>query len=246
MASEALPSLQQGPAYPSHVAVIMDGNGRWAKSHRLPRIAGHQKGAEAVRALVKSCGELGIPYVTIYAFSSENWRRPASEVDELMGLLRLYLRREIAELHREGVRLRFIGDRLRLPGDISALIDSAEECTRGNRGVTLTVAVNYGSRSEIVAAAQRLAREVAQGRLRPDDITEELFGSQLSTADLPDPDLLIRTSGEQRLSNFLLWQSAYTELVFVPTLWPDFSRDHLLQAIGEFQRRERRYGGTSG
>lgn len=239
-------SYRENGSWPVHVAVIMDGNGRWATLRRLPRIAGHQKGAEAVRELVTSCRELGIPYLTIYAFSSENWKRPPTEVDELMGLLRHYLSREIAELQKGNVRIRFIGDRSRFSDDIIALIEAAEKCTRENENLILTIALNYGSRSEIVAAARHLAKDVGAGRLDPEEITEELFGRMLETAELPDPDLMIRTSGEQRLSNFLLWQSAYTELVFVPTLWPDFHKDHLLQAIGEYQRRERRYGGTGG
>lgn len=232
--------------WPQHVAVIMDGNGRWAKLRHLPRVMGHRKGAEAVRELVRSCKDLNIPFVTIYAFSSENWKRSATEVKDLMALLRLYLQQEIAELHREGVRIRFIGDRSRLARDIIAMIDSAEDLTRENLNLTLSIALSYGSRSEIVSATRRIAEDVRSGRLDPDGIDEGCFSGYLDTAELPDPDLMIRTSGEQRLSNFLLWQSAYTELVFVPTLWPDFDRNQLLEAIEEYQRRERRYGGTSG
>ncbi|MFQ5984381.1 MAG: isoprenyl transferase [Alphaproteobacteria bacterium] len=240
-------SFQHKPPPPVHVAVIMDGNGRWAKDRGLPRIAGHKRGAEAVRRIVKSCRELGVGYLTLYAFSSENWKRPPSEVDDLMGLLRIYLRKELVELAREGVRLRFIGDRnARLSEDIIALIEDAEARTAQNRALTLIVALDYGGRREIARGARRLAEEAVAGRLRPEEITEEIFASHLDTADIPDPDLLIRTSGEQRLSNFLLWQCAYSELVFVPTLWPDFSKRDLEEAIGEFHRRERRYGASSG
>ena len=240
------PSFASEQAPPLHVAIILDGNGRWAKARGLPRIAGHRRGAEAVRTVLKGCGELGIRYLTIYAFSSENWKRPVDEVQDLMGLLRLYLRREIAELRRNGVRIGFIGERARLSPEINDLISEAEETTRHNTKLTLTVALNYGGRQEIIDATRRIAEQVRDGELEPDAVSEELFGCYLDTCDLPDPDLVIRTSGEQRLSNFLLWQSAYAELVFVPTLWPDFTLEHLEQAISEFQRRERRYGGTGG
>ena len=243
---EPAQSYQQKAPPPVHIAVIMDGNGRWARARGLPRIAGHKQGAEAVRRVVKGCRELGVAYLTLYAFSSENWKRPPSEVDELMGLLRIYLRRELETLERDSVRLRFIGDRNRLSQDIIALIGDAETRTARNRALTVTVALNYGSRREIAGAARRLAEEALTGQRRPEEITEEVFGRHLDTADIPDPDLLIRTSGEQRLSNFLLWQSAYTELVFVPTLWPDFGKQDLEDAINEFHRRERRYGASSG
>ena len=231
---------------PRHVAIIMDGNGRWARARGLPRIAGHRQGAEAVRRTVVSGLELGIEYLTIFAFSSENWKRPEREIDDLMGLLRLYLRNEIGELSRQGVRVRFIGDRDRLSRDIRSLIDEAERTTDANQAITLTIALNYGSRQEIVRAVRRLARDVATGALAPEHVDEAVFGRYLDTSDMPDPDLLIRTSGEQRLSNFLLWQSAYTELVYLPTLWPDFKKADLESAVTEFQRRERRYGATSG
>ncbi len=231
---------------PRHVAIIMDGNGRWARARGLPRVAGHRQGAESVRRAVVSCLELGIDYLTIFAFSSENWKRPEREIDDLMGLLRLYLRNEIGELARQGVRMRFIGDRDGLSPDIRALIDEAESSTEPNDALTLTIALNYGSRQEIVRAAQRIAADVAAGRVAPTEVTEETFGRYLDTRDLPDPDLLIRTSGEQRLSNFLLWQSAYTELVYLPTLWPDFRTGDLELAVAEYHRRERRYGGTNG
>jgi len=233
-------------AVPLHVAIIMDGNGRWARARGLPRIAGHKQGAEAVRSTVRACTDLGISYLTIYAFSSENWKRPATEVDDLMGLLRLYIRRELACMGREGVRIRFIGDRGRLDSDINRLILESEENTKDNKGLIFTVALNYGGRQEILEAARLFAENVRDGKLDPEDMNEQLFKSYLQSTDLPDPDLLIRTSGEQRLSNFLLWQSAYTEFLFTSTLWPDFKREHLEQAVHEYQRRERRYGGSGG
>ncbi len=243
---EAAASYAAKPAPPVHVAIIMDGNGRWAKARGLPRIAGHQQGAEVVRQTVKHCRQIGVSYLTIYAFSSENWKRPLREIDDLMGLLRLYLRRELEELAREGVRMRFIGDRDGLPDDIIDLVDEAERRTGDNAGFTFIVALNYGARREIAQAARRLATEVAGGRIAPGDVDEALFSECLDTTGVPDPDLLIRTSGEQRLSNFLLWQLAYTELVFTPVMWPEFSKDHLEDAINEFHRRERRYGASSG
>jgi len=231
---------------PRHVAVIMDGNGRWARARGLPRTAGHRQGAEAVRRAVRGAGELGIGYLTMFGFSSENWKRPANEVDDLMGLLRRYLKSEIAELHRNDVRLRIIGDRSRLAADLVRLISDAEYATRDNGGITLTLALNYGGRQEIAQGAQRLAEQVALGHLRPDEIDVERFGGVLGTADMPDPDVLIRTSGEQRISNFLLWQCAYSELVFLDKLWPDFGKDDLAEAIREYQSRERRYGAAVG
>jgi undecaprenyl diphosphate synthase len=231
---------------PTHVAIIMDGNGRWARARSLPRIAGHRSGAEAVRRIVRGAAELGIGYLTLYGFSSENWKRPLSEVDDLMGLLRWYLRAELAELHTNGVRLRIIGNRKRLPADIVSLIVHAEEQTRHNPGLALTIALSYGGREEIVAAARALAERVKSGALAVDEIGDAEFESQLSTNGIPDPDLIIRTSGEQRLSNFLLWQSAYSELLFLDTLWPDFSKADLEQAIAEFHRRDRRYGAVTG
>ncbi|GLR78103.1 isoprenyl transferase [Azospirillum oryzae] len=230
---------------PGHVAIIMDGNGRWAKARGLPRTAGHKKGVDAVRRTVEAARELGIGTLTIFSFSSENWRRPEEEVSDLMGLLRFYLRSEVAELHRAGVRLRVIGDRTRLSEDINRLIDNAEGLTRDNRVMTLVVALSYGSRLEIVHAARRLAEEVAAGRLAPEAIDEDALSARLYTADIPDPDLIIRTSGEKRISNFLLWQAAYAELVFVDTLWPDFTKRDLEAAIEEFHRRERRFGATT-
>ena len=234
------------PAPPSHVAIIMDGNGRWAKGKGLPRTAGHKQGAEAVRRAIRAASDLGLSYLTLYGFSSENWKRPAAEVGDLMALLRLYLRSEIAELHEQGVRLRIIGDRSKLADDIVSLIENAENLTRDNTGLTVIVALSYGSRDEILAATRRLSTMVRDGRLAPEAITEERFSSELATVNVPDPDLLIRTSGEQRLSNFLLWQLAYTELVFIDTLWPDFDRVDLEHAISEYLRRERRYGTSTG
>ena len=230
---------------PGHVAIIMDGNGRWAKARGLPRTAGHKKGVDAVRRTVEAARELGIGTLTIFSFSSENWRRPEEEISDLMGLLRFYLRSEVAELHRGGIRLRVIGDRTRLSEDINRLIDNAEGLTRDNRVMTLVVALSYGSRLEIVHAARRLAEEVAAGRLSPEAIDENALSARLYTADIPDPDLIIRTSGEKRISNFLLWQAAYAELVFVDTLWPDFTKRDLEAAIEEFHRRERRFGATT-
>jgi undecaprenyl diphosphate synthase len=231
---------------PRHIAIIMDGNGRWAQARGLPRIAGHRQGAEAVRRTVRAAGELGIPYLTLFGFSSENWKRPLAEIDDLMGLLRHYLRGEIAELHRNSVRLRVIGDRQRLAPDIVTLISNAEELTRENCGVNLTIALSYGGRAEIVAAVRAIAAKAKEGGLAPNEIDEDVISHNLFTADIPDPDLLIRTSGEQRISNFLLWQCAYSELVFTKTLWPDFGQADLAQAIADFGGRERRYGASVG
>lgn len=227
---------------PAHVAIIMDGNGRWAQQRGLPRTAGHKQGAEAVRRTLIGAGELGVKYLTLFGFSAENWRRPESEVAALMGLLRMYLRSEIAEMHAKGARLRVIGDTTRFEPDIVALIRQAEELTRDNTSINLTIALSYGGRQEIATAARLLAREARMGRLDPEAINETLFETCLSTAGMPDPDLLIRTSGEKRISNFLLWQCAYAELVFVDTLWPDFDRRDLEEAIHEFNGRERRFG----
>ncbi|RJF87438.1 isoprenyl transferase [Oleomonas cavernae] len=231
-----------GAQVPRHVAVIMDGNGRWAKARLLPRIIGHQRGSDAVRRVVEAAADFGIEYLTLYAFSSENWKRPMDEVGDLMGLLRLYLRRDLAELHANGVRLKVIGDRQRLPADLMGLIEQAETQTRANQRLTVTLAISYGGQDEIVNAARRLAQEAAAGQLDPATIDCNLFASRLETAGIPDPDLVIRTSGEKRLSNFLLWQAAYAEFVFVDTLWPDFGRDELMSAIREFQARDRRFG----
>jgi len=231
---------------PPHVAIIMDGNGRWAKARGLPRIAGHRAGAEAVRRTLTASVELGIKYLTLFGFSSENWKRPVDEVSDLMGLLRHYIRGEIAELHRNGVRLRVIGERAKLPADVVGMIDNAETLTAGNERLNLSIALSYGGRAEIALAARRLAEDVACGRLAPGAIDEDTFAARLLTAGIPDPDLLIRTSGEQRISNFLLWQTAYAELVFTPTLWPDFAKGDLEKAVRDFHGRDRRYGASVG
>lgn len=232
--------------HPRHVAIIMDGNGRWAQARGLPRAVGHQRGAEAVRRSVEACLELGIGYLTLFGFSSENWKRPKSEVLDLMGLLRRYLKSEIAELHEKGVRFSVIGDRTRLDEDIVSLIEQAERLTVGNSDLVLTIALSYGGRDEIVGVARRLAEMVAEGALKADQITEQVFAENLETADIPDPDLLIRTSGEKRISNFMLWQCAYSEYVFLPTFWPDFGKDQLIEAIDEFCQRDRRFGAAVG
>jgi len=229
-----------------HIAIIMDGNGRWAKARGLPRIAGHRRGAEAARRAVTAAAELGVPYLTLFGFSSENWRRPSTEIQDLMALLRHYLLGEIAELHRNGVRLKVIGELGRLAPDIISLIEQAEAVTRDNTRITLTIALSYGGRAEIVAAVRAIAAQVARGSLAADAVDENCIARHLFTADIPDPDLLIRTSGEQRISNFLLWQCAYSELVFTKTLWPDFSKSDLEQAIDDFCGRERRYGASVG
>jgi undecaprenyl diphosphate synthase len=227
---------------PAHVAIIMDGNGRWAKSRGLPRVAGHREGSRAVRRVVEAAIRAGVSWLTIYAFSSENWRRPAGEILDLTGLLRRYLRSEIAELKQSGVRLRFIGDRARFEPDIQTDLAAAEGDTASNSRLNLTIALSYGARAEIAAAARAALAAVREGDLKPDDLGEEVFARFLATAGTPDPDLIIRTSGEQRLSNFLLWQAAYAELVFLDVLWPDFDQSHFNKALQEFARRERRYG----
>lgn len=230
-------------AGPAHVAIIMDGNGRWARQRRLPRIAGHRQGVEAVRKVVRAAPDLGISVLTLYAFSSENWKRPADEVNDLMGLLRHYLRHEITELHRNGVRLEVIGDYRRLQPDLVALIDEARALTRDNRRLTLVIALNYGSQDELARVAKALAIEAKAGKLDPETIDAALIESRLDTHQWPAPDLLIRTSGEIRLSNFLLWQLAYAELLFVDTLWPDFDEKALADAVASYANRERRFGG---
>lgn len=227
---------------PFHVALIMDGNGRWAQGRGLPRVAGHQRGVEAVRTVIEAAPDLGITHLTLFGFSSENWRRPETEVSALMGLLRLYLRRELGRLAAEGVRLRFIGDRTRLPADIAALMADAEAQTRTNTALHLTVALSYGGRADMVEAARALARRAAAGALDPESIDEATVDAALSTAGLPDPDLLVRTSGEKRISNFLLWQCAYAELVFVDTLWPDFGAADLAWCVDQYRDRDRRFG----
>lgn len=230
---------------PVHVAIIMDGNGRWAAARGLPRREGHRRGVEALRNIVKAAGELGIRYLTIYSFSAENWSRPADEIEDLMGLLKRFVRNDLADLHKNDVRVKIIGERMNLKPDIRALLDEAEELTKNNSGPTLVVAFNYGAQQEIAAAARTLAEQVSRGELAADQIDAAKLASQLYTKDIPDPDLIIRTSGEERLSNFLLWQAAYAEFVFVPTLWPDFDKAALEAAVDEFRKRERRFGGLS-
>jgi undecaprenyl diphosphate synthase len=244
--SDPIAAPGAAPPPPVHIAVVMDGNGRWAKARGLPRVAGHRGGAEAVRRAVRGAAELGVRYLTLFGFSSENWKRPEQEVNDLMGLLRHYLRGEIAELHQNGVRLRVIGDRARLAPDIIRLIENGEEMTKLNAKLTLVVALSYGGRADIANAARRLAHAAKSGTIDPDQIDETMVTRHLWTDGIPDPDLVIRTSGEKRLSNFLLWQSAYSELIFLDTLWPDFTKRELEDAIAEFQRRERRYGTTGG
>jgi undecaprenyl diphosphate synthase len=244
MSTAPLPASPDQPSGPQHVAIIMDGNGRWAKARGLPRVAGHRRGADAVRRVVRGAGELGIPVLTLFAFSTENWARPADEVADLMGLLRHYLRNELEELRKNGARLRVIGNRDGLAADIVRDIADAEKTTSANARIDVNICINYGARDEILRATRRMAQKVASGEITVDGIDQNSFERELLTAGLPDPDLLIRTSGEQRISNFLLWQCAYSELVFVDTLWPDFGKEHLERAIVEFRRRERRYGGV--
>ncbi len=244
MSKAAPPTVPIGEiTIPRHVAIIMDGNGRWASARGLPRGEGHRRGVEALRRTVRAAGDLGIGILTIFSFSAENWSRPPSEIRELMGLLRRFIRNDLADLHRNGVKVRVIGDREDLAPDIRSLLEEAEALTRGNDKLTLVVAFNYGARQEIARAARRIAAEVAAGRVAVAEVTADKLAAYLDAPDLPDPDLIIRTSGEQRLSNFLLWQAAYSELVFVPVYWPEFDRAALEQAIVEFRSRERRFGG---
>jgi undecaprenyl diphosphate synthase len=236
---------ERADAPPRHVAIIMDGNGRWASKHGLPRAVGHRNGVEAVRRTVRAAIELGIPYLTLYSFSSENWSRPADEIDDLMGLMKRFIRRDLAELHQNGVKIRVIGERTNVESELMTLIDEAVELTRDNQAITLVIAFNYGARGEIAKAARALAEKVAAGELKPQDIDVDALSGALDTAGIPDPDLLIRTSGEMRISNFLLWQCAYTEFVFLDAYWPDFGRELLEEAIARFRERERRFGGRS-
>ncbi len=228
---------------PRHIAIIMDGNGRWAQQRGLPRIYGHRVGVESVREIVRTCASLGVEYLTLYTFSKENWKRPSDEVHTLMSMLRHLLRREVEELNRRNVVIRAIGRIEELPKDVIEELHRAIEITRNNTGLKLYLALSYGGRTEIVDAVRRLAEKIQAGEIQPGEITEDLFRAFLYDPELPDPDLLIRTSGEMRISNFLLWQIAYTELYITPTLWPDFRRKELLQAIEEYNRRERRFGG---
>jgi undecaprenyl diphosphate synthase len=229
---------------PTHLAIIMDGNGRWAEQRRLPRILGHRKGVETVQAMVDECLDLGIRYLSLYAFSSENWGRPQEEVEALMGLLGTFLKKELSQLQKRGIRLMAIGELERLPKSIGKILKDIIKKTADNDRMVLNLALSYGSRNELARAMQTLGREIAEGRLQVEDLTEEDIDAALDTHNIPDPDLLIRTSGEMRISNFLLWQTAYAELYFTDTLWPDFSREHLLRAIKEYSRRQRRFGLT--
>jgi undecaprenyl diphosphate synthase len=228
-----------------HVAIIMDGNGRWAAERGLPRAEGHRQGVESVRRTLEAAMELGVSHLTLFSFSSENWSRPKQEINDLFGLLRRFVRRDLADLHKNGVKIRVIGARTGLESDILRMLDEAAELTKDNTALNLTIAFNYGARDEIARAAQRIAEDVKAGAMDASDVTPEKFSTYLDTAGLPDPDLLIRTSGELRLSNFLLWQLAYAEFVFVDVYWPDFSKDVFAAAIAEYQQRSRRFGGTS-
>nr|WP_245416312.1 isoprenyl transferase [Microvirga sp. 17 mud 1-3] len=230
---------------PAHVAIIMDGNGRWAAKRGLPRFEGHRRGVEAIRRAVRVAGDFGIRYLTVYSFSAENWRRPAQEVSDLMGLLKRFVRHDLADLHANNIRVRIIGTREGLASDIRPLLDEAEQLTRHNTGLTLVIAFNYGGRQEIVRAVQALARKVKDGSLAPEAIDAATLEAHLDTAGIPDPDLVIRTSGEQRVSNFLTWQTAYSEFVFIPDFWPDFDEAIFRAAIDEYFKRERRFGGLS-
>lgn len=229
---------------PCHIAIIMDGNGRWAKARGLPRSAGHRAGVEALHDTVRAASDRGLGYLTLFAFSSENWSRPSGEVSDLLGLLKIFIRRDLAEMHRNNVRVSIIGEREGLAPDIRGLLAEAETLTRRNSGLNLVIAFNYGARDEIVRAVRSLARDVAAGRLDPSSISAELLSANLDTAGMPDPDLIIRTSGEMRLSNFLLWQAAYAEFLFLPTHWPDFRPADLDAAYEVFRQRERRFGGV--
>jgi len=238
-------SPTQAPAdVPRHIAIIMDGNGRWARQRMRPRTFGHAEGVEALRRTVEAANQLGVQYLTVFGFSTENWRRPVEEVNALFDLLRLYVARDLDRLNRDGVRIRIVGEREGLQRDIADIIANAQDKTKNNDKLNLTIAFNYGGQSEIARAARRAAEDVAGGKLQPSDLTTERFAKYLDTADLPPPDLLIRTSGESRLSNFMLWQAAYAELVFLDVLWPDFNKQALEDAIDQYRRRDRRFGGS--
>lgn len=242
---EKVNMAENKPHIPEHIAIIMDGNGRWAQKHALGRISGHKKGAEAVRTVTRTCRELGVKYLTLYAFSVDNWLRPATEVNALMNLLAQFLTSELKEMQQNGIRLNIIGDISRIKPSVRERIKDVLRKTEDNRDMVLTLALNYGGRDDILEAAKRLFADVQSGKYSCDDLTNEIFDSYLSTATIPDPELLIRTSGEYRLSNFLLWQSAYTEFYFTDVLWPDFGKADLHAAILDFQKRERRFGKTS-
>jgi len=236
---------KQDALVPQHIAIIMDGNGRWAQARGLPRTAGHKRGVETVREIVRAAGELGVEYLTLYSFSSENWSRPEAEITELFSLLRMFIRRDLADLHKNNVRVKIIGSRERIPQDILSLIDEAMALTADNKGQTLVVAFNYGSRDEIISAVKKIAGDAKSGNIEVDEISTDMISSALYTADIPDPDLLIRTSGEVRLSNFLLWQVAYAEMIFVDTLWPDFNKESLASALEVYKSRTRKFGGLA-
>lgn len=238
-----MPLSNSSPCVPRHVAIIMDGNGRWASQRGLPRAAGHKQGVDAVRRAVRAAADIGIEYLTLYTFSSENWSRPPSEVAFLLELLKRFIRTDVAELHKSGVRITVIGEREGLEPGIVEMLEEAEALTRENTRLKLLIAFNYGSRNEITRAARTIARKVAEGKIAPDDITPAVIANHLDTGGIPDPDLLIRTGGEQRLSNYLLWQCAYSEFVFIPEYWPEFNAELLQRAIAEFQSRDRRFGG---
>ena len=248
MTGQAQSSVAIEPAKhgPRHIAIIMDGNGRWAAARGLPRVMGHRAGVQAVRNIVRAIGDLRVPYATLYSFSSENWKRPATEVSDLMGLLKAYINEDLEELHRNGVEIRIIGSRQGLSPDIVALVQRAEDRTRGNPNLKLTIAFNYGGQNEIVEAARRVAMDAVAGRLDPRELDAATFSRYLETDGLPDPDLVIRTSGEKRLSNFLLWQTAYSELVFVDKYWPDFNKADLAAALSEYGARTRKFGAVAG
>jgi undecaprenyl diphosphate synthase len=237
-------SAQAKAALPTHIAIIMDGNGRWAKERHLPRVEGHRNGVESVRMTVRACGEIGIKYLTLYAFSVENWNRPKDEVDTLMKYLARYLKNEIGELNRNNVRLEVIGQIYRLPEFVQEQLRKTQAALSKNNGLTLVLALSYGGRTEIVEAVRAIADEVKRGKMEPAEINEQVISQHLYTRHTPDPDLLIRTSGEMRVSNFLLWQISYSELVVTPTLWPDFRKPQLFEAIEEYARRHRRFGGV--
>jgi undecaprenyl diphosphate synthase len=236
---------RHSPGVPAHVGVIMDGNGRWALKRGLPRFEGHRRGVEALRVTVRAAIDFGLDYLTVYSFSMENWSRPIEEVTDLMGLLKRFIRHDLADLHKSNVRVKIIGVRDSLKPDIRCLLEEAENVTRNNTGLTLLVAFNYGSRQEITGAVRILAQKLAAGLIKPEAINEQLLADHLDTAGIPDPDLIIRTSGEQRLSNFLMWQAAYSEFVFLSMHWPDFDRQAFAQALAEFAVRERRFGGVT-
>ncbi|HZV12261.1 MAG TPA: isoprenyl transferase [Candidatus Kapabacteria bacterium] len=237
--------LRSGGEIPTHIAIIMDGNGRWAKKRSLPRIAGHQAGVESVRDIVEVCGQLGVKYLTLYAFSTENWKRPTDEVSVLMKLLLKYLKSEVKELNESNVRLEAIGQLNALPKRVQQQLFESIDALKKNKGLVLNLALSYSGRSDIARAVQMLALDIRRGKISPEDIDEDAIRSFLSTSYMPDPDLLIRTSGEKRISNFMLWECAYSEIVFTDTFWPEFRRQHLYEAIAEYQTRERRFGRTS-